>query len=141
MRIQTTKGVVHERFGHISTRCACSYVFSCMLRASRTFAAQVMQMFEKAEAEYGELRRKKEMVENDKHKIQEVRPPRILLTPRVSQGCCEAHAGCASACMVRRVSQGSHHAKFGQLHSSRWARMLHKRIHDACARSSIPLSS
>ena len=39
---------------------------------SRRVNRKVMAMFERAKAEYGELRRKKEVVENDRAKIQEV---------------------------------------------------------------------
>ena len=43
------------------------------LRACWCAGAQVMQMFDKAEAEYRELSEKKRIVENDKDKIRKVR--------------------------------------------------------------------
>ena len=39
---------------------------------SKKVNKKVMQMFEKAEQEYNELKRKKDVVENDKMKIEEV---------------------------------------------------------------------
>ena len=51
-------------------------------------AVQVMQMFDKAEAEFRELSDKRVIVENDKNKIQKVPPePMQLQPPPVARTC------------------------------------------------------
>lgn len=44
---------------------------------SKKVNKKVMQMFEKAEQEYGELKRKKDVVEGDKARIEQVRQLRV----------------------------------------------------------------
>ena len=62
--------------------CAC-HVLCCSLKTLSpacdgcwSAGMQVMQMFDKAEAEYRELSEKKRIVENDKDKIRKVSAPR-----------------------------------------------------------------
>lgn len=45
---------------------------------SKKVNKKVMQMFDKAEQEYNELKRKKDVVENDKSRIEQVGPVFVL---------------------------------------------------------------
>lgn len=75
-------------------------------------AAQVMQMFDKAEVEFRELSDKRVIVENDKSKIQKVPPQPMPLKPVVL---CLEHALCVRAISRTRACSKSRHKGMQQL--------------------------